>query len=187
MSRRRSIIQPRTPVFLGCEGESEQSYGQFLNDIINERRLPYHIEVVNLSPGAGDPRSRLMRAQKEIQKHARNRVKFRYAALLMDSDQIDGISGMRELLSAEAAICEIGIIWQTPCHEAFLLNHFDGFMSSAPPTSVLAERELRQVWPEYSKPMTRQQLRRRITFTNALRLSASHPTFAALLQNIGLL
>jgi hypothetical protein len=81
MSSRRARIKPRTAVFLGCEGDSEQSYGQFLNDVLNEKGLPYHIEVVKLNPGAGDPRSRLLRAKKEIDKHARNRTKFRYMAI----------------------------------------------------------------------------------------------------------
>jgi hypothetical protein len=74
MSGRRPAIKPRKTVFLGCEGESEQSYGQFLNDVLNEKGLRFHIEVVNLNPGAGDPRSRLLRAKKEIDKRARNRT-----------------------------------------------------------------------------------------------------------------
>ncbi len=187
MTGRRAIIEPRTPVFLGCEGESEQSYGQFLNGALNEKGLPFHIEVVNLSPGAGDPRARLIRAQKEIAKHARNRTKFQHMAVLIDSDQIDGFPQQRQELETLAAAQRITIIWQTPCHEAFLLNHFDGHISRAPPTSILAEHDLRRVWPDYEKPVTRQQLRQKITIGDVIRLSASHRSFAVFLRNIGLL
>lgn len=62
MRMRRRIIKPKTPIFLGCEGESEQAYGQLLNDLLQAAGHPVHLEVVNLSPGAGDPASRLRRA-----------------------------------------------------------------------------------------------------------------------------
>jgi RloB-like protein len=187
MRRRSPTIKPRTPVFLGCEGESEQSYGQFLNDVLNEKRLPFHIEVVNLSPGAGDPRTRLIRAHKEINKRARNRIEFGYMAVLMDSDQIDGDAGRREELEAVALDRQIAIIWQSPCHEAFLLKHFEGCVDSAPPTSNLALRELRRVWPEYVKPMTRQQLRQKIGFEDAVRLSRRLPSLSQFLQSVSLI
>lgn len=49
MRRRHAHVPARKLVFLGCEGESEQAYGQFLNDIVRQKDLPFHIEVVNLN------------------------------------------------------------------------------------------------------------------------------------------
>jgi hypothetical protein len=40
MTSRRRIIPQRMPVFLGCEGESEQAYGQVLNDLLREAGRP---------------------------------------------------------------------------------------------------------------------------------------------------
>ena len=187
MSGRRARNKPRTAVFLGCEGESEQSYGQFLNDALNKKGVPFHIEVVNLNPGAGDPRSRLLRAKKEIDKRARNRTKFRHMAILIDSDEIDGFPNQLRELEALAETLRITIIWQTPCHEAFLLNHFEGHINNSPPTAMLAEQHLRRVWPNYQKPMSRQKLHQNIVVGDAIRLAAKHPSFAEFLKNIGLL
>jgi hypothetical protein len=187
MSGRRARIKPRTAVFLGCEGESEQSYGQFLNDALNEKGLRFHIEVVNLNPGTGDPRSRLLRAKKEIDKRTRNRTKFRHMAILIDSDQIDGFPQQLKELDALAAALNITIIWQTPCHEAFLLSHFEDHIDKAPPTAILAGQYLLRVWPDYLKPMTRQELHQKIAVDGAIRLAAKHPSFAEFLKNVGLL
>ena len=53
MNRRR-IIERRARVFLGCEGESEQGYGAFLQRLADDNALHVHILAVNLQP-AGDP------------------------------------------------------------------------------------------------------------------------------------
>ena len=68
MSRHRPTIPRRKPIFLGCEGESEQAYGQFINELARAEGLHVHIEVVNLSPGTGDPVSRMLRARKRGRK-----------------------------------------------------------------------------------------------------------------------
>lgn len=51
--RRKRGIEKRTRFFLGCEGESEQAFGSFLNRIALEADLKIHIVAVNLQP-AGD-------------------------------------------------------------------------------------------------------------------------------------
>ena len=40
MTGRRSIVLPRTPVFPGGEAESEQAYGQILNDLFGASDRP---------------------------------------------------------------------------------------------------------------------------------------------------
>jgi len=52
--KNRSPIRRRSRIFLGCEGESEQSYGAFLQRLADERGLMVHILSANLRP-AGDP------------------------------------------------------------------------------------------------------------------------------------
>jgi hypothetical protein len=42
--RRRTTIVQRRPIFLGCEGESEQAYGQVLNDLLREAKQPFHLD-----------------------------------------------------------------------------------------------------------------------------------------------
>jgi hypothetical protein len=50
MSARRSPhIEKRKGFFLGCEGEYERSYGQFLGQLSEYRRLPNHIDSVPIN------------------------------------------------------------------------------------------------------------------------------------------
>jgi hypothetical protein len=186
MRRHRPTIPRRTPIFLGCEGESEQAYGQFINELARAKGLHVHLEVVNLSPGAGDPLSRMRRAQQEIESRQRKRVEFVSRAVLLDSDQVANDQQRRELVDAAGRGAGIDIIWQTPCHEALLLRHFGGFEQRRPATSAEALQALRRVWPEYEKAMTRAQLARKLGIEDLLRASRSEPALLAFLRRIGL-
>jgi hypothetical protein len=184
MRRRGISISPRAVVFLGCEGESEQAYAQLLNDEIRHRDLPFHIQAELLSPGAGDPISRVRRAVKMI-KHAGN--DFCHRAILMDLDQIENDSARISEVCSLAQSNTISIIWQKPCHEAFLLNHFAGHEHRAPATSPISLNYLLKIWPEYRKPMTRFELSKRISGDEIVRVSAVHPEFAEILEVIRLI
>ncbi len=187
MRRRPAHIPVRKPVFLGCEGESEQAYGQFLNDIVRGKGLPFHIEVVNLNPGAGDPLARVKKAVQEIKRRSQRRAEFQYRALLMDDDQVTGDQHRRQQVETLAAQHDISIIWQSPCHEAFLLRHFPGRLNANPPDGVTSQANLVQVWPGYAKPMSRVEVSRRIDLQGVERVSAQHQEFAALLRFLRLI
>ena len=182
MKRRPAHIPARKPVFLGCEGESEQAYGQFLNDIVRQKGVPFHIEVVNLNPGAGDPLARVKKAVQEINRRSQRRAEFQYRALLMDDDQLAGDLHRRQQVEILAARHAISVIWQSPCHEAFLLRHFPGRLNANPPDSATSNANLLQVWPGYAKPMSRFEVSRRIELQDVERVSGQHPEFAALLR-----
>lgn len=184
--RARRILQ-RTPIFFGCEGESERAYGQVLNDLLRDGNRPFHLEVVTLNPGAGDPIARLRRAEKEIARRAQRRAEFRLKAVLMDSDQIDDDPQRRQQAERLAQGLGVRIIWQEPCHEAFLLRHLEGFAQNRPPTSTNAEDALRAAWPDYSKPMTRLRLSRRIALAAVRQAAAVQPSLSAFLRDITLL
>jgi hypothetical protein len=187
MRRRGTIIPSRTPIFLGCEGESEQAYGQFLNDTIRASGLPFHIEVVNLNPGAGDPLARILRADQEITRRSRRRTEFKFKTVLMDSDQIEHDHQRRQQVETLAEARNISIIWQQPCHEAFLLRHFEGHTNHMPATSTLAKAALLQVWPEYEKPMTGLQVSRKISIDGVIRVANNNASLETFLRQIRLI
>ncbi len=187
MRTRRGQIRVRTPVFLGCEGESEQAYGQFLYEIVRQRDLPIHIEVVNLNPGAGDPLSRVKRAVKEIARRSKKRAEFAYRAVLMDDDQIADDLYRRRQVESLATQNKISIIWQSPCHEAFLLRHFDGRLNAEPPDSVESVLNLRKVWPDYAKPVSRIEISRRLDVQAVERVSQQNRELASFLRFLGLI
>ncbi len=187
MKRRFPVIKQRKPIFLGCEGESEQGYGQFLNDLVHASGLAIHIEVVNLSPGAGDPIARLHRARKEIERRQLRRSDFALKAVLLDSDQVADNANRRQDTENFARQYGIRILWQEPCHEAFLLRHLEGHTQRRPPTANVASDALQIVWPQYSKPMTKLLLARRIGLSDVQRAASVEAALAEFLREIGLL
>lgn len=184
---RRRIIKPKTPIFLGCEGESEQAYGQLLNDLLQAAGHPVHLEVVNLSPGAGDPLSRLRRAGQQIVRRRQRRSEFARRAVLLDLDQVQNDNQRRQQAEQLANQLDVRIIWQDPCHEAMLLRHLDGYAQHRPPTTQAAGAALQVAWPQYAKPMTKIMLARRIGLADIRRAAAVEPLLAAFLQDVGLL
>ncbi|MCA0050604.1 RloB domain-containing protein [Mesorhizobium sp. B283B1A] len=187
MRRRGTIIPPRIPIFLGCEGESEQAYGQFLNTIVRESNLPFHIEVVNLNPGAGDPVARIKRAEQEVKRRSNRRAEFRFKTILMDSDQIENDHQRPQQVETLAASCGISIVWQQPCHEAFLLRHFEGYHNHRPATPTLALTALLEVWPDYKKPMTSLQVSRKISMAGVHRAATDDAALKTFLRRIRLI
>jgi len=163
MRRRRPFIPPRRRIFLGCEGASEQGYGTLLQRLIEERRQDIHLETVLLQPGAGDPLSLVLRAQRHMaDDRGRRGVAYEIRALLLDADR-RGQSPERDAeLQRIAVAVGLRLIWQVPSHEALLLHHLEGCEGMRPATSLQAEAELRRRWPNYEKGMTAMQLQRRI-------------------------
>jgi hypothetical protein len=187
MKRRRPTIAQRIPVFLGCEGESEQAYGQLLNELLRELDLPVHLEVVPLTSGAGDPIARLKRAGQEVKHREKRRSEFKHKFILIDSDQVANNAQRRHEAEGLAHDLGIGIIWQELCHETLLLHHIQGFTTHQPPTAALALSALRGQWPEYQKPMTRVALSKRLSLADVRRAAGVEPALSAFLQDIKLL
>jgi hypothetical protein len=173
-------------MYLGCEGESEAAYGQMLDDLLRSAGLAVHLRVDVLAPGAGDPLTRVRRAADRIARIEKQRVRFHARAILMDSDRVAGEHHRTAEAANLAARSGIQIIWQAPCHEALLLRHMPGCEGRRPPTCPAAERALKQIWPEYQKPMTRMSLARRINSEGVRRAARVEPELLAFLRNIGL-
>ena len=187
MTVHRSHRPRLTPVFIGCEGESERGYGQMLSAMIRQNKLPFHLETVCLNPGSGSPAACVDRANREILRWERNRsVKFSLKVVMLDTDTVDDNPAEKVNVDRAADDAGIRIIWQSPCHEAFLLRHFQGHERDAPITSSLALLALLRVWPGYKKAMSSLHLAKQIKVDN-LRLSASvQPDFLELLKHIKL-
>jgi hypothetical protein len=187
MTRRRPIREPKKPVFLGCEGESEVAYGQLLNDLLESADVAVHLQVEALIPGAGDPLARIQLALKRIPERERRRVRFWLKVILMDADQAAREPQRAAEARRLAAQHDLRLIWQKPCHEAVLLRHMPDRSSRRPPTCLYAQRALMQVWPEYEKPMARVQLAKRINLEAVRRAAGVEPELRTFLEDIGLL
>jgi RloB-like protein len=186
MSRPRHLRPQRRRIFVGCEGLSEVGYISLIRQFADVRQLPIHIQIINLAP-AGDPLSRVEQALKHIAKLERNREKFSGRYLILDDDQIAQQPARAATAIGLAGQHFLSLIWQTPCHEALLLRHFDGHSNDRPPTTILAGQQLRAVWPEYGKGMDRQRLSQSIDMPSVIRAAGVEAGLLQFFDDIGLL
>jgi hypothetical protein len=181
----RNIRARRRPVFLGCEGESERAYCQTLFDIIESEIQTVHLEVVLLGEGAGSPLAKIQKAIKKIEGYERTRSKFFRRVVLMDSDLIEHNEVLRVRTENLATQHDIRIIWQSPCHEAFLLRHLPNCAQLRPPTTALANSVLTAQWPLYRKPMSRIEIANRIDSDRVRQVIVVENEFRLFLNDIG--
>lgn len=186
MTQSRQLRPQRRRIFVGCEGQSEVGYVSLIRQFTESRQLPIHIEIVNLAP-AGDPLSRVEQAVKRIAKLERNREKFSSRYIILDDDQTAQQPERAETAVRLADEQSLVLIWQTPCHEALLLRHFDGHTNDRPPTTPLSGQQLRALWPDYGKGMERQSLSKRLDMPSVIRASGVEAGLAGFLNDIGLL
>jgi hypothetical protein len=181
MSRPR--IPQRVRIYLGCEGQSEQSYAARLGQIADSVGL--HIHIDNDVLGGGDPLALVELAIRRMAEKAVRRGRFAHRVVLLDRDKL-GLSPERDRrIVPLAEENDLQLIWQSHCHEGFLLRHLEGQGTAQLATSDLALQALRRVWPEYFKGMPAVQLAAKIDLTAVLRASVVETQFAAFLHQIG--
>ena len=184
---RRSSIPQRRPIYIGCEGESEQGYASFLQGLVREAGLSVHLVIDVLSPGAGDPLSRVEMAVRKLAQLRKTRAAPAERFVLLDTDQTELDRDRAERARRLAIQNDIQIVWQDPCFEGVLLRHFDGRAANRPLDNQTAQRALVREWPGYAKPATRADLTRRIDIEAARRACDVEPELRAMLQCIGLI
>jgi hypothetical protein len=187
MSRKRPFRPQRTPIFIGCEGESERGYVRLLSRLVEQAELAVHLDPVVLQPGGGDPLAIVERAANELSERRRKR-KTIYANqfVMLDRDKWGQAPARDARITGVAASAGLTLVWQEPCHEALLLRHLDGCAALRPQTTPLAAAALRQRWPSYSKPMDGAVLSQRLDQAGLLRAIAVEPDLAIMVNAIGL-
>ena len=183
---RRLRIPQRTRIYLGCEGQSEQSYAARLGQIADETGLHLYIDNDVLQPGGGDPLDLVRLALRRITEKERRRTVFSFRAILLDRDKWGQNPERDRQIAPLAAEIGLNLIWQDPCHEGFLLRHFEGHDTARPVASDVALRALSRIWPEYYKAMPASQLAARIDLAAVRRASAVEAQFAVFLDKMQL-
>lgn len=186
MPNPRNKIPQRTPIFLGCEGESERSYGSVLRALLEEVRQDRFLDPIDL--GGGDPLALIERCGEHLaQNHRKHRVPYAHLALLLDSDQRGVNKGRDRTALAMARELGVSLIWQDPCHEAFLLRHFEGKANVRIASNNDAMSKLLAVWGAYQKGLSAQRLLRLIEHPHVLRAAQAVPEYGVFLREIGYL
>ncbi|MCL5284667.1 MAG: hypothetical protein M1313_02750 [Nitrospirae bacterium] len=112
-----------------------------------------------------------------------------FKALILDSDKLsespNGAEKEQNELEQLAATHGFLLIWQTPCHEGFLLRHLEGCQSLRPPGCKEAKSMLLKRWPEYIKPMQVSALIERICFEDLMNFAGEERSLRIFLEKLG--
>jgi hypothetical protein len=183
--RRRIVIPQRKRIFLGCEGESEQSYGALLTRIVGQQKSDFFLDTVLLRPGGGDPLALIELAEKKKKQGEKKGGDYAVAYVLMDTDK-RGQAPQRDQQAIKLAQDEgLTIIWQEPCHEALLLRHLPNSQQLKPQSTALALATLNARWPGYTKGMPAAKLAATIDADSLRQVRVVEPALSALLADLG--
>jgi len=171
-------------VFLGCEGESEQSYGKLLSEYVRERRNDLCIDVKRLRPTGGNALAIVQESVKLIRQQPSD-LTYVTSAVLLDNDTATILRDQHKQAKEVAEANGLMLIWQDPCHEALLLRHLLNCEHLRPKSSDDAKRQLIRHWPGYYKGISTYRLRDRINEQDILRAARVENDLAAFLTNIG--
>ena len=166
---RRGRVQPRTVIFIGCEGKSERAFVRFLAQLCQEAGLHLHLDA---RPGnGGDSVSVVQEARRHLEKHP-DMKSIKDSFVLLDRDRIAQDMKAGRDACVVASKWKIELLYLEPNLEGLLFRlHRGQERRRIAPGDTL--KELRKVWPEYSKPPTATQLRQRFDLC-ALRRAARH-------------
>lgn len=157
-----------------------------MGQIADSAGLYLYIDNDLLQPGGGDPLALVELAIRRIAEKERKRGAFSLRAVLLDRDKWGQTPDRDRQIAPLLAENDLSVIWQNPCHEGFLLRHFEGYGTARPVTSELAMQDLKRIWPEYYKAMPASQLALRIDKAALRRASAVEQKFTSFLDQIGM-
>jgi len=81
----------------------------------------------------------------------------------------------------------VTLVWQSPCHESFLLHHIVGYETHIPASSKEAMSRLRTLWPDYEKGANATYLGSKISIDDLRRACVVEPGLSSFLEAIGYL
>jgi hypothetical protein len=182
--KRRNPIPQRTRIFLGCEGESEQSYGVLLSRLVERQHKRIFLNTVLLRPGGGDPLGLVQLAERRKKHAEKNDSSFAASFVLLDSDKKGKAPARDQQAETLATEAGLDLIWQDPCHEAMILRHLLNCDQMRPQTTAIAIATLHTRWPAFVKAMPAAKLSATLDEDHVRRARAVEPGLNRLLNAI---
>jgi hypothetical protein len=176
------VIRTRARFFVAVEGESEQSFVKWLQEL-SEEKLHIHLDAVPL--GGGGFKSMLHKAVR-LQARGCRKGPYRDRFLLVDADRAGQGDWSIEQLRREATKHKITVCAQNPNHEGLLFRMLPG-MEREVAGVASAETKLKSRWPAYQKPMNAHDLGRKFSLADLVRVAKEDSDLKTLLQKIGLM
>ena len=175
-------IPQRKRIFIGCEGESEQSYVALLTRHLGEMHNRVHLDAVVLN--GGDPLAIIKKSLRKIAHRQSRGQKYLAHFVFLDTEHHNHKDDTIQSTVQLAKKSKIHLIWQEPNHEAFLLRHLPNCETLRPPTTALASQAIKREWPEYTKPMPALRLALRINQQAIVRVGSIDRPLKNLLEAI---
>jgi hypothetical protein len=178
-------IKQRKRVFFGCEGKSEFGYAARLRQLINDTHHNLHINVELLRPGGGDPLTLIERAKEMIAQEKRRAgyVPYKLIAILLDTDLLGQKHKDRRAIELAKEL-NATLIWQNPCHEAFLLRHIEGCSDLRPSSKSDASNLLIRQVPAYAKGLSAAALSKFISHSEIVRAAKVEKELELFLKSV---
>lgn len=178
----KRIILQRTRFFLSVEGESEQSFVKWWQELSEQHQLHVHLDCQVLRGGGYRT---MLENTVRYQKH-KERHKAKATILLVDGDRPEYDDGWSlSKLKQEASKCSIIVCVQNPNLEGMLFRLMLG-NENLQPTASNARKQLLNAWANYEKPADARTLATKFTLKDLLRVAKVDADLHALLSTIGL-
>ncbi|TAK77237.1 MAG: hypothetical protein EPO11_02875 [Gammaproteobacteria bacterium] len=177
----RKIILQRKRIFIAVEGEGEQSFIKFIQQLSSQQGLHVHLDCEILK--GGGYKTMLERAIRY--RSRKERYKAEASILLVDADRAEKDDGWSlEQLRAEAQKNKIDICLQTPNQEGLFLRLLPGKQHLRPNANT-AHRDLCKEWHDYQKPIDARTLMSKFSLDDLLRVANVDKDLKLLLTKIG--
>lgn len=177
---RRPSVKPRRAIFIGVEGISDRAFVRFLDRCCERKGLHVHLDV---KPAGGGDSVTVVEASAH---YISRRSGYSEQLVLLDNDRIEQDKKAGRNAEVVASANKFEIILLNPNLEGLLLKLHPGH-ERRQVGSQDALKELKKVWPEYSKPPTADQLDQRFGVSDLLRVAQHDVHLQRLLEILGLI
>jgi len=175
----------RKRIYLAVEGESEQSFIKFLQQISDQNNIHVHLDCEVL--GGGGYKTMLKRAITYRSRREKYKGKAKISIFIVDTDRADKDEDGWTLkkLTSEANKNHFDICFQKPNLEGLLLRMFPG-NEDVYVSASSANRQLLKAWHNYQKPADSRTLMNKFSHDDLVRTAKSDSDLRGLLIMIGL-
>lgn len=182
----RKIIAQRKRIYLAVEGEGEQSFVKFLQQLSDQKNIHIHLDCEVLS--GGGYKTMLERAVIYRSRREKIKGKAKISILVVDTDRAenndDGWSLEQLLLEAKKHNFDTWL--QKPNLEGVLLRMLS--QDEPPPsTAYSAHNQVLRKWSSYKKPADTRTLMNKFSYDHLVRAARSDEHLNNFLNKIGLL
>ncbi len=171
-------------VFLGCEGNSERSYGAWLQALARDLHVPIVIDTYPETGGGDQPYEIIERCISEMLNRQRRYGPYSVRGILLDSDNLGNNPERDSEAEQMARANKVRLIFQEFEHEAFLLRHITRYENQRPKKGEGREA-LKAAWPEYKRRFGKIQLYDRFSPEDLRRACTVEPKLRRFLKDIG--